>query len=438
MKKLNENEIVLFRIKERRWFRSNLREERKRRRLSIAGMGKSYHSVPLDMLAEGIRAPRCKNGDVLISMPSNLSLIANPEGVLKVVKALSASTRSKKTKNVILDYAAVENLDLAAECLLSIVAMEAKREDKNRRKKLNFKGRYPKSASYIRLIRGIGVIKSLEIKRERLSSEEERGLRVFRYANMKKADEVGLDTADTNSRVSAGFVEHINSCLADHMRQLTTQSKMQLSEYTGEIIGNAEDHSGMFHWYIFGYLDNSEDKHTCEVVILNFGKSIADTFEELPVSHFAFHQVAPYIQQHLKAKLFNPSWTKEDLYTLIALQGNVSCKNESSTSTRGQGTVELIEFFQKVHKECTNGGGEGAQMTIVSGGSRIFIDGQYEMKADEKGRKRIAFNANNDLAESPDPSAVGNIGGMTFPGTIIAISFPMKMDHTETLEANEP
>ena len=53
-------------------------------------------------------------------------------------------------------------------------------------------------------------------------------------------------------------------------------------EYTGEILNNAEDHSGSDDVVITGYLDNSNSTHLCEIAIFNFGKTIAETFREMP------------------------------------------------------------------------------------------------------------------------------------------------------------
>lgn len=439
MKKSEEIEHKIYRIREKRrqYVTFRLHEYSKRKQdgnNQKIEEGLHYHSTPIDKLAAGVLPPRCNDGNTLITMPQKLSFIDDTEAVLSIVKKLSATARNKKTRKVILDYSGVDSLDLAAECLLGIVAMEVTQEHAKKRKKLHFQGIYPKNASYKRLIKGIGVIKSLNIKHEFLPAEEEKKLRIFRYVNRNRRDEIGLDTADTNARVSAKFVDHINACLSDNQRQLNVQARMKLSEYTGEIIGNAEDHSGMYHWYIYGYLDNTTKEHTCEVVILNFGKSFAQTFEELPKNHYAYKQVEPYLFLHSAIKYFSPQWTKQDLLTLVALQGNISCKNESDATTRGQGSVELIEFFQNVHKECSNGNHSGAKMTIVSGNTRIFLDGTYTMRADSKGRKRIALNADNDLNQKPNQSAITSMGKISFPGTIIAISFPMAATQTELLE----
>lgn len=439
MKKPDEIEHTIYKIREKRRNYETLRLHEYSRRKQGSNNKENerklhYHSIPIDNLAAGVPPPRCSDGDTLIKMPQKLSFIDNPESVLSVVKKLSATARNKKTRKVILDYDGVDSLDLAAECLLGIVAMEVSKEHATKRKKVLFQGRYPKNATYKRMIKGIGVIKSLNIKHEFLPKEEENKLKIFSYANRSRRDEVGLDTADTNARVSAKFVDHINACLSENQRQLNVQAKMKLSEYTGEIIGNAEDHSGMHHWYIYGYLDKATTELTCEVVIINFGKSFAQTFEELPKNHYAYKQVEPYVLLHLAVNYFNPKWTKQDLLTLAALQGNISSKNDSDKSTRGQGTVELIEFFQKVYKECTNGNKNGAKMAIVSGNTRIFLDGTYEMKPDSKGRKRLALNASNDLTQKPNPSAITNMGNIFFPGTIIAISFPMAATQTESLD----
>jgi hypothetical protein len=114
------------------------------------------------------------------------------------------------------------------------------------------------------------------------------------------------------------------------------------------------------------------------------------------------------------------------LFTLIALQGNVSSKNQSVMDTRGNGSVELIEFFQRMYAECSGTSTGGAEMIVVSGQTSIRFDGTYKMAANAAGVKIIAFNAANDLTQAPDAKYVKQLAGSSrFPGTLIAIKFPL-------------
>jgi hypothetical protein len=195
----------------------------------------------------------------------------------------------------------------------------------------------------------------------------------------------------------------------------------------------AEDHPGFVDWTVQGYLDNSLAEPICEIAIFNFGKSIAQTLKDLPSGAYTRNQIDPYVLLHAGRNFFGTTWSQSDLLTLIALQGHVSSKNRNSKDTRGQGTGDLIDFFQRVHKECAKNSTVKAKMAIVSGGTYILFDGTYTMRESQKRGRVIAFNPQNDLYSKPDPRFVKSLSGVHFPGTIISIRFPLSAKSTVTL-----
>ncbi len=207
-----------------------------------------------------------------------------------------------------------------------------------------------------------------------------------------------------------------------------------LGAYLGEILANAEDHAGYLDWTVQGYLDNTLDVPMCEIAIFNFGRSIAESLQSVDEHGYTWKQVSPYLDMHTQRKLFGRTWREEDLLTVIALQGNVSRLNTSEQTTRGQGTVELIDFFQRINDVC-NGDTGSARMAIVSGSTYILFDGTYRMEVQEEGAgKVIAFNSDNDLYQRPDPKFVKNLGDQRFPGTIISIKFPLSLAESSLVE----
>lgn len=208
-----------------------------------------------------------------------------------------------------------------------------------------------------------------------------------------------------------------------------------MSKYTGEILNNAQDHSGHDEAIITGYLDNSNSTHLCEIAIFNFGKTIADTFREMPGTSYTHEEIDGYIKEHQKWSLFGSDWTKDNLLTVVALQGHISSKNLRKDQDRGQGTVDLIEFFQRMHKQCIDveQSNSMTEMAILSGSTHIYFDGSYTMREDSNGRKVIAFNHTNDLHQKPDSKYVKNLHDLFFPGTVISIRFPMKHEDIESL-----
>jgi len=257
--------------------------------------------------------------------------------------------------------------------------------------------------------------------------------RVFRMRSKRLTPNASLDSKGWKECAIEDFVKHINLCLKDHDKRLTRKAQGELAKYTGEILNNAEDHSGYDEVVITGYLDNSNSTHWCEIAIFNFGKTIADTFREMPDTSYTHEEIHGYIEEHQKSRWFGPEWTKDNLLTVVALQGHISSKNLRKDQDRGQGTVDLIDFFQRVHKQCVEQNNSMAEMAILSGSTHIYFDGTYSMQKDSTGRKIIAFNQANDLHKKPDSRCVKNLGKLFFPGTVISIRFPMKHEDTELL-----
>jgi hypothetical protein len=259
-------------------------------------------------------------------------------------------------------------------------------------------------------------------------------MRVFEARNKNYFVSSDGSKADYKDKQQARFVDHIQSCLRDHRWELTGLGVQQLGTYIGEILANAEDHADYLDWTVQGYLDNTLTVPMCEIAIFNFGRSIAESMQSAGKDGYTWKQVSPYIEMHAKRKLFGGPWREEDLLTVIALQSHVSRLNTSEQTTRGQGTVEFIEFFQRIHNLCNRATGE-ARMAIVSGSTYILFDGTYKLVTREEGAgKTIAFNATNDLYDKPDPKYVKNLGDYRFPGTIISIKFPLSLADSSLVE----
>jgi hypothetical protein len=287
-------------------------------------------------------------------------------------------------------------------------------------------GTFPKDENVMRFIKALGITKHLGLEYKYPAGNSARDYRVFDKRNRHYYGGLKPDKADYKNKVVAEFADHINNCLLAHGRKLTPEALGKLCDYTGEIIDNAEEHAGMFDWTIQGYLDNNCAIPLCEIAIFNFGVTIAESLNELPRNSYTWKQISPYINNHKLKKFFGPDWSELDLLTVIALQGHVSSKNNTAQDTRGNGTVELIEFFQKMHKECsTNEAASTAKMAIISGGTYILFDGTHKLIEQKSGAKTVTFNKQNSLEDLPDAKYVRGLKGLHFPGTIISIKFPL-------------
>lgn len=370
---------------------------------------------------------KVKKNKLTLLIPENFSIIENPKVSLEIIYQLVAIARSnKKIHYINCDHSRLTRHDLAAEALLGLITREFEKEYISRNRKLKISGILPKDDYLTTYISAIGVIRDLDVTHNLLSDDRAGKLKIINKRSNYYHNKTTSGAADYNEYTAKKFVDFINECLEKIGKELTLEAIDLLSEYTGEIINNASEHGGLKDWTIRGYLDEIGEERICEITIFNFGKTISDTFLELPLDSYAFQSVKLYIESHHKSGYFSPAWTKETLITLAALQGDISSKNKNEFCDRGQGTVDMINFFQNIHNECTKHNSPNAKMVLLSGSTHIYFDGTYKMNDDHDGRKVIAFNKQNSLDYPPDSAYVKKLDGVNFPGTIISIKFSLE------------
>lgn len=377
-------------------------------------------------------------GRVTFSAPENFSLIENPSGCLKALQVFASDLRTARIRSVHIDLSRVKAYDVGANSLLDVLVDEVYWNAKRSKRRVRWTGKYPANRSLKRLVKALGVIKKLEVEHEYPAPKEAARLEAFDARCRHYIRAVRASETDKKSRVTQRFADHLTGCLKRIGREFTPGARHLLCRYVSEVLDNAEEHAGMFDWTVQGYLDTHRAPWMCEIVLFNFGKTIAETFHALPADAYTRTMVAPYLDTHEKRGLFRSGWRPDDLYTLIALQQSVSTKNVTAADTRGNGTFDLIRFFQQLCLECRE---ESADlqpvMTLISGRTRILFDGTYQMSMNGSGLGVIAFNQQNDLMQTPDPAYVTTLSTATFPGTILCIKFEMSSKQTTTQTARQ-
>jgi len=389
----------------------------------------------IKMISEGYdKDPSIQKSKLDIAVPAKFSIIEAPETALAAVCTFARGIRKHRVQSVRISHRNMALYDLAANGLLDVVAVELKAEASHTSRRIRWEGQFPKDRNVQRFIRSLGIIKHLGVAHEYAKPEEVTDLHVFDHRNRHYYRTPRPQRADHKTQIVSAFSDHIDDCLQAAGRQLTPEARHKLCAYTGEILDNVEEHAEFVDWTIQGYLDNSLSIPICEIAIFNFGLTIAETIRVLPRDSYTWTQVAPYMTHHRNHRWFGPDWAENDLLTLIALQGHVSSKNKSAQDTRGNGTVDLIEFFQQVHLECSRESEVKATMAIVSGSTHILFDGTYRLQERPQGPRVIAFNKTNDLNDQPDHKFVRGLRGLSFPGTIISIRFPLSRTRTMAIE----
>lgn len=361
-----------------------------------------------------------------VEIPATFSIIEAPEQAIETIGWVAKAAGRDDVSEIYFDHQAVKHYDLAAEAVLDMVALDVRGRRQGTRAPLRFTGKLPADAEADRFIRAIGITHYLDVSGVSLKPSEEMKLRRF-YQKRRTPDPTARTTVSSEKAfVLAQFADQIDACLGTVDRQMTPRGRAALLSYTGELIDNIEQHGQSANWYISSYLDPDRAPPMCEVAIFNFGLTFADTFQALPESSFPRQLVQPYLNAHHSRGWFSPGWSIEDLLTLVALQGGISSKATGSTDTRGQGSVDLITFFQDICAACDPRSLTHARMAMLSGKTHILFDGTYRMAPDSTGRQVLAFNRANSLAEPPDSRYVRRLRDIRFPGTVVSIRFPLQ------------
>ena len=429
-----------------------LAQKREKRRLKVIALARGlrlewakrretdppYHPRTLEILREHIplHIYRGKSKVETIRIPEVFSIVDDPEGALNTIYQLVAySTRRRPPREIQFDHYELTTFDLAAEGILDSVAVTFRQARSRTKGKLVLRGKFPKDASANRFIRAVGIIKNLKLEPYFLRREDQRDLRILRFFSFKKR--LRLSEQSPSELASQELVDYFNECLLTSGFELTAGARHELALYAGEVLDNATQHSGTEEWVLVGYVDLSTPDRICEISIFNFGRSFADTFNALPNDHFTRQFVDPFVDLHKQKGFFGSGWEPDNLLTVAALQGFVSSRNESNRDTRGNGTVDLIEFFQRVHGTTVLEGMQPARMSIISGRTAIYFDGKHRMAPDSTGRDIIAFNSANALSKPPDKSHVKCLTEAHFPGTIVSIRFPLPNKVTREVSSDD-
>lgn len=356
----------------------------------------------------------------VIHFPKRFSFIEAPNEAIDVLNHLVRVGLLKRTQTIALLQDACQLIDHGAESAATAMALQLRG-----RLGIQFRGTFPKAEDQNEIIHATGLPRMLKLDLPTPDGFITFPLRRGRQSGSRA-------TVSSQKEIEAGNVtKHVHECLGQYGWGLTAGAKEYLSSLIGEVLDNAEEHSGRPDWWIAGYLrKRSETKHgDYHLTIFNLGKTLSESLQELPPGSELRRGIESLVRKH-RGGLFSTSWTEENLWTLYALQGGVS----RFEGDRGNGTVQMIHFFERIGQQKSGKG--GPIMCLVSGRTQILFDGKYEMKYQRTraGEKRfiIAFNKTNDLGRKPDSNCVRNLDRY-FPGTLISLRIFFDQEHLERI-----
>lgn len=364
-------------------------------------------------------------------IPAVFDIFKNPEIVLRTILELNHILLNRRLNFITIDHRNLIKYGIGSEALLGLLASEI---ISNRRKqlddKMSLKGLYPTNQGAREIVKSIGLSRELgdEQFKDATEHEHEENVHYFRYDN--RYYNAPSTKVNKKSEVAEECVRYLDDCMKSHNLSLKENAKNRLSACLGEVLDNAEEHSGTNKsiWYVRGYFNNVKEERYLELSVFNLGNSIFDNFKALPESSKIKKIASSYVTRH-KDKV-----KEESLFTVAALQGDISTKKDSDP-TRGQGSVTLIENFESIYEEyCKlrkpNSVESIAEMNIISGETVVYFDGKYKSIVEEKknGEERfiMPFNDKGTLKSPPDKTSVYTMNNVRFPGVMINIRIPLK------------
>lgn len=358
-------------------------------------------------------------------VPQNFSFIENCEKTCIFLNDLVSSVQNNKTKKIYLDQSKCTNIDLCAETVTAVLL-----KDIGDNYKIKLQGKYPDDYELKRVVCASGITKYLKVvnynPEDMCLFPIVKGRKVKSQANESPSKDIEADK----------LINYINECLNKCGWQIVKDSKAKFAKAFVEILDNAEEHSQKINWWITAYSKElASKKIECHLVLFNFGISVYQSMQKLPLENALRTRIEGLIKKHQGKHFFSKKWDDETLWTLYSLQEGSSrfYAQGEENKDRGQGLSDLIQFFQEIGESDD---GETPVMVMVSGNVYIKFDNDYKIvKRNKNGneRRQIAFNHSNSLEEPPDKNKVMKLSS-TFPGTLYSFKFIIDDKHLQKLQ----
>lgn len=362
------------------------------------------------------KKPKIYLESAYLEIPEVFSFSKNAFETINVLKELSYSVKNELP--IFINHKQCKEIDLAASLVMDVILMEYKNMSKKSKLRIEVEGILSENSKVNEILKFSGILNNLGIIKSKRDSRLE-------LLPLTKNEDSGIMTTK--------IIDYYNKCLNSKNFILNEEGETYFSTMIGEVISNCSDHGGQnVQWYALGHYTEKDSE--CNLTIFDFGNTIYEGLKNNTICSKTIEKLKKMTEYH---KIKSKKVDKELLWTLFSLQHGISRLNSDCDSTRGQGTVDLIDSFQKLGAKYNDAGIlEKPLMSITSGNINILFDGTYTIKENSENLKIIAFNENNDLKEEPDKKFVKNTKNF-FPGTVISIKFFVDRKYIEEVQNNE-
>lgn len=377
------------------------------------------------------------SGDVIIDIPEDFSFDSGYSKSIRAIKSFATSLFEFAGKEIVLDFSRCRTADTAALFVLQIVRLEFLERLQllqNRLKALNVIPelilRAPKNNDVIRLllVSGFHVNESVIKNVEQAST-----LKAINAMGYYKGTKSQKHYAENKKGVYATrIVNYLDSCLSHHSYMLTHDERQDLDGIIGEILNNAEDHSGRNNWFLTAnfskelYDIGDEEVGELNLTIMNFGNTVYEAFlNTKDDNHQTYLDVCGYAEKiHMQDG--GVKFTEEQLFLLATMQDQVS-RLKYAEESRGTGTMRFINSFMKLGDFEDDGKNFHPNLSIYSGNAHLKCDNIYKpFKKDDV--FCLSLNPEMDLNRPPRDSHLTKLSEK-FPGTLLSVKIYINKAH---------
>lgn len=382
----------------------------------------------------------------VIKIPSVFSFKENWGESLDVIYSVVQISTVKERRRLIFDHSDCVEISVGASMVLDIVTLELRREWAASGQTSIIGGRLPTDERTRNHLMCTGLTKQLKVRGAEAPREAEARYVMTGLISGDASTSCKLSGSSDQEKKATELALHLDKCFRRAAGyKLTRKGLREIVRWAGELIANAEEHSGRSEWFAISYMTDADptaradyapenaEVYCCQLAIVGFGKSIYESLSDPNTPEQTREQIETLATELSRRSLIGRAlgFTKEDLTTLYALQDGVSRFNERpgrDSNSRGSGTITMIDAFQSLGNSVNPS--FNPEMVLLSGGTRIFFDKEYRLVQDPNGRWIIAFNKENDLSKRPDRGHVHSIQGF-FPGTLLSLRFFIDKRHLD-------
>jgi len=359
-----------------------------------------------------------------IKVPKIFDLSTDPDLVLSYLDKLKKDLNHKTAYDLHVDHSDTEIIDLDASFLFDRLIKDYSKYWARLHIKIRISGKASVHTEVNNFLLSFGLLNELNITHHNLFPDKADKDYSDKYITYKKRGT--SDKKYLAGNASTELVNYFNKCFIENNFKIIDEAKTSLMDCFGEIIKNAEEHSGrkQTEWTVLGCYNKTT--HSCSFSIINHGNSFYQSLaENESTAKEILKEVSDVIYSHnnvMKKLTIDRNLYEQSIWTYMAIQDGISSKRSESgkASTRGQGIMDVVQFIDQIRNKENH----ETHLCIISGNTFLNIDYEYsviekKIGKNQETRRFIYFNKDGNLSSPPDLKKLKPIK-IRFPGVIFS------------------